>query len=44
MLTLGILHETLLRWIGQPQRVLAQTHAFIPTRRDPVSGEFESRG
>jgi predicted dehydrogenase len=39
MLTLGILHETLLRWVPQPERVLAQTHAFIPTRRDPASGQ-----
>jgi predicted dehydrogenase len=35
MLTLGILHETLLRWVPQPERVLAQATAFIPTRRDP---------
>jgi predicted dehydrogenase len=39
MLTLGILHETLLRWVPPPSRVLAQTHAFIPRRRDPASGE-----
>jgi predicted dehydrogenase len=38
MLTLGILHETLLRWIAPPVRVLAQVHAFIPTRIDPASG------
>lgn len=38
MLTLGILHETLLRWTPPPVRVLAQVHAHIPTRIDPVSG------
>ena len=38
MLTLGILHETLLRWVPPPVRVLAQVHAFIPTRIDPESG------
>src|SRR5438045_2814102 len=35
MLTLGILHETLLRWVAPPVRVLAQAHAFIPSRTDP---------
>jgi predicted dehydrogenase len=38
MLTLGILHETLLRWAPPPVRVLAQVHAFIPARIDPESG------
>jgi predicted dehydrogenase len=38
MLQLGILHETLLRWVPPPVRVLAQVHAFIPTRIDPASG------
>jgi predicted dehydrogenase len=38
MLTLGILHETLQRWAPPPVRVLAQVHAFIPTRIDPESG------
>src|SRR6185295_4100191 len=38
MLTLGILHETLLRWAPPPIRVLAQVHAFVPTRIDPESG------
>ncbi len=37
-LTLGILHETLLRWVPPPVRVLAQAHAFIPSRIDPESG------
>ena len=38
MLTLGILHETLERWVPQPVRVLAQVHAFIGSRVDPESG------
>jgi predicted dehydrogenase len=38
MLTLGIVHETLLRWAPPPVRVIAQVHAFIPTRIDPESG------
>ncbi len=38
MLTLGIVHETLLRWVPPPVRVLAQAHAFTPTRIDPSSG------
>jgi predicted dehydrogenase len=38
MLTLGIIHETLLRWVPPPVRVQAQVHAFIPSRIDPQSG------
>lgn len=38
MLALGVLHETLLRWVPSPVEVLAQAHAFIPTRVDPHSG------
>jgi predicted dehydrogenase len=38
MLTLGIVHETLLRWLPPPVRVLAQAHAFIPSRIDAGSG------
>ncbi len=38
MLTLGILHETLMRWAPPPVRVLAQVHAFLPSRIDPQSG------
>ncbi len=38
MLTLGIVHETLLRWIPAPVFVQAQVHAFIPHRIDPASG------
>jgi predicted dehydrogenase len=35
MLSLGILHETVLRWAPPPEQVLAQAHAFIPSRTDP---------
>ena len=38
MLSLGILHETLLRWVPPPVQVMAQVHAFIPKRIDPESG------
>jgi predicted dehydrogenase len=38
MLTLGILHETLIRWVPDPIRVVAQTHAFTPERMDPATG------
>jgi predicted dehydrogenase len=38
MLQLGILHETLSRWVPPPMRVMAQVHAFIPTRIDPEGG------
>jgi predicted dehydrogenase len=44
MLTLGILQETLLRWVPPPVRVLAQVHAFIPTRTDPESGVHRAVG
>ncbi len=38
MLSLGIVHETLLRWVPPPVRVQAQVHAHIPSRIDPQSG------
>lgn len=38
MLNLGILHETLSRWVPPPVQVMAQVHAFIPKRIDPESG------
>jgi predicted dehydrogenase len=44
MLTLGILHETLTRWVPQPVRVLAQVHAFIASRTDPASGARRAVG
>lgn len=38
MLALGILHETLLRWVPPPVNVLAQVHAHVASRIDPASG------
>jgi predicted dehydrogenase len=38
MLTLGIVHETMLRWALPPVCVQAQVHAFLATRIDPESG------
>ncbi len=35
VLTLGILHETVSRWIPQPSRVFAQTETFEPSRPNP---------
>ncbi len=44
MLTLGIVHETLSRWLPQPVRVTAQAHAFTPRRIDPHSGQVRTVG
>jgi predicted dehydrogenase len=44
MLTLGILHETLLRWVPPPVSVLGQVHAHVPSRIDPASGVRRSVG
>ncbi|MDA1052990.1 MAG: Gfo/Idh/MocA family oxidoreductase [Planctomycetota bacterium] len=44
MLALGILHETLVRWIPHPTRVLAQSQIFTPTRHDPATGRMEQVG
>jgi predicted dehydrogenase len=38
VLTLGILHETLIRWVADPVRVMAQAQAFTPQRFDAASG------
>ena len=38
MLTLGIVHETVMRWVPQPVRVLAQVRAFVTDRLDPATG------
>jgi predicted dehydrogenase len=38
MLTLGIVHETLMRWVPPPVQVFAQAHAHCATRIDPASG------
>ena len=37
-LTLGIMHETLIRWVPDPVRVMAQATAFTPDRLDPATG------
>ncbi|MCP4784247.1 MAG: Gfo/Idh/MocA family oxidoreductase [Fuerstiella sp.] len=39
MLAMGILHETLIRWVPDPVRVLAQTQTFTPQRPSPDTGE-----
>lgn len=44
MLQVGILHETLLRWTPSPVGVMAQAHAFIPSRLDPESGTVRQVG
>jgi predicted dehydrogenase len=38
MLFLGIVHETVARWVPPVTRVLAQATAFVPERVDPESG------
>ena len=37
-LAVGILHETLVRWIPNPTRVIAQTQTFTKMRPDPETG------
>jgi predicted dehydrogenase len=44
MLTLGIVHETLMRWIPRPVRVFAQVQAFVPERLDPATGMLRQVG
>jgi predicted dehydrogenase len=44
MLTLGIVHETVLRWVPPPVRVLAQVHAHVSSRIDPESGVLRPVG
>lgn len=44
MLTLGIVHETLLRWIPSPVRVMAQMRAFVGERLDPATGLWRRVG
>ncbi|CAK9011250.1 Uncharacterized methyltransferase PH0819 [Durusdinium trenchii] len=38
MLTMGIVYETLARWVPDVVRVTAQGHAFVPDRLDPNTG------
>jgi predicted dehydrogenase len=40
VLSLGILHETALRWVPRPVRVLAQTATFEPKRPDLEEGHY----
>ncbi len=40
MLTLGILHETALRWTAPPNRVIALASKLIPTRANPETGHI----
>jgi predicted dehydrogenase len=44
MLTLGIVHETVMRWVPQPVRVLAQVRAFVSERLDPATGLWRRVG
>lgn len=39
MLTLGILYETVLRWVPQANRVMAYASKVIPERPDPETGK-----
>ncbi len=43
MLTLGILYETVLRWVPPATRVLARASKLIPSRRDPEAGDRRVR-
>lgn len=40
ILTLGILHETLLRWVPGPVRVMAQAELFEPNRPVPSESRY----
>jgi predicted dehydrogenase len=40
VLSLGILHETLIRWIPDPVSVFAQSRIFTPQRFDPEAGRL----
>lgn len=42
MLTLGIVHETLMRWVPPVVSLIAQTHAHIPTRSERAVGTPDS--
>lgn len=44
MLSLGILHETLIRFVPDPVRVYAHAHAFVAERRDPQTGMWLRAG
>ncbi len=40
VLALGILHETLMRWLPEPVQVFAQSEIFEPTRPSPEENSF----
>jgi predicted dehydrogenase len=44
MLTLGIIHETVMRWAPPPVRVFAQMRAFVGERLDPATGLWRRVG
>jgi predicted dehydrogenase len=44
MLTLGIVHETVARWVPPPVRVFADAKAFVPQRFDPATGILRQVG
>lgn len=39
MLTLGILYETVLRWVAEANRVIAYASKMVPARVDPETGK-----
>ena len=43
-LTLGILYETMLRWVAPANQVIALASKIIPQRRDPELGKVLQRG
>jgi predicted dehydrogenase len=44
MLTLGILYETVLRWVAPANRVMAYASKLIPNRVDPEQGKLVKVG
>lgn len=41
ILALGILNETIQRYFGAAESVMAQTSLFVPRRRDPVTAQLQ---
>ncbi|MAV37154.1 MAG: oxidoreductase [Planctomycetaceae bacterium] len=44
MLVMGIVHETLIRWVPDPLRVMAQTQIFTTQRTNEQTGQLEEVG
>ena len=44
MLAMGIVHETLTRWVPDPIQVLAQTQIFTAERKNEQTGQLEEVG